>query len=217
MVGSIVNCYRMFFDCKMKKILLLSLIVATLMPCKGQSVAEIINRSTADIKTLECEFVQENHLMMLSDVIKSYGKMYYSGGNKLRWEYTSPYTYTFILSGDEVILRKNGRQDVIDVNQNKMFKEIARIMMNSVLGKSLGDEKSFKTEIEDKGASYEAKMIPLKKDMQQIFPSITLCYDKKEKIITRVVLHQKNGDYTEIILKNIKRNITIDEKVFSAQ
>jgi len=201
----------------MKKIFAIILTVAVMLPSYAQSIAETINRSTADIQTLQCDFVQSNHLAMLSDIVTSQGKMYYSGGNKLRWEYTSPYTYTFILSGDQVMLKKNGREDIIDVNQNKMFKEIARIMMNSVLGKSLGDEKSFKTEIEDKPGTYEATMVPVKKDLQQIFPSITLCYDKKEKIITRVILHQKNGDFTEIALKNIKKNGVIDDKVFSVE
>lgn len=185
------------------------------LPSIAQNITETINQSTADIETLSCDFVQNNHLKMLNDVVTANGKMYYSGGNKLRWEYTSPYTYTFILNDNQVLLKKDGHQDLIDVNQNKMFREIARIMMNSVLGKSLNDEKSFKTTIEDKGTTYEATMVPIKKDMQQMFPSIKLCYDKKQKIINRVILSQKNGDNTEIILKNIVKNGKINDNVFS--
>lgn len=112
---------------------------------KEQQIIDKIAKSAQDMKSMQCNFVQTKHLKMLNDKMVSNGIMYYQQPNKLRWEYTTPYSYTFILNDSKVLLKKGERNDVIDVNQNKMFKEIARMMMNSVVGKCLSDKKSFKT------------------------------------------------------------------------
>ena len=144
----------------------------------------------------------------------SKGKMYCQQPSKLRWEYTSPYTYTFILNDNNVMLKSGSRSDVIDINQNKMFKEIARIMMNSVLGKLLTDKKDFAVTVKPSGKQYVATLTPLRKDLKQMFTQIVLHYDTKEGMVKSVVLNEKNGDSTTIELTNIKKNSTINASVF---
>ena len=136
---------------------------------------------------------------------------------RLRWEYTSPYTYTFILNDSQVLLKNSTRSDVIDVNQNRIFKEIARLMMNSILGNCLTDEKSFQTDIETKGQEWIATLVPLKKDMKQMWTKLVLHYDSVKKSVVMVEMHEKTGDYTEIRLDNIKINRQIAESTFSIQ
>ena len=60
-------------------------------------VKQQINAVASKMKTMQCDFVQTKYLKMLNDKMVSRGKMYYQQSNKLRWEYTSPYTYTFPL------------------------------------------------------------------------------------------------------------------------
>jgi hypothetical protein len=103
----------------------------------AEEIIEKINIATSQMESMECSFVQTKHIALLSDKMVSKGKMYYSQPDKLRWEYVTPYTYTFILNENQVLLKNSNRSDVIDVEKNKMFKEIARLMMNSIMGKSL--------------------------------------------------------------------------------
>ena len=112
-----------------------------------QQIKKEIGQVAASVKTLQCDFVQTKYLKMLNDKMVSRGKMYYQQGNNLRWEYVSPYTYTFILNKDKVLLKNKQRNDIIDVKQNKVFREIAFMMMNSVVGDCLNDTKSFKSSI----------------------------------------------------------------------
>ena len=127
----------------MKKLLLVcfALCVVTLtVSAQGDNEAEIrhqIESAAVSMKTMQCDFVQTKYLRILNDKMVSTGKMYYQQSDKLRWEYTSPYTYAFVLNGSKVLISKGSRSDVINVNQSKFFKEIARIMMNSVVGKAL--------------------------------------------------------------------------------
>lgn len=179
-----------------------------------QQIISEISKSTSSIKTMQCDFVQTKSLKMLGDKMVSKGKMYCQQPSKLRWEYTTPYTYTFVLNDNNVMLKSGSRSDVIDINQNKMFKEIARIMMNSVLGKLLTEKKDFSVTVKQNGKQYVATLTPLRKDLKQMFTQIVLHYDIKEKMVKTVVLKEKNGDSTTIELTNIKKNSPINASVF---
>lgn len=177
-------------------------------------VKQQINVVASKMKTMQCDFVQTKYLKMLNDKMVSRGKMYYQQSNKLRWEYTYPYTYTFVLNGSRVLISKGKRKDVINVNQSKFFKEIARIMMNSVVGKCLTDSKDFKVSLTGASAEYVATLYPQQKQMKQMFQKIILHFNKQNSTVSKVELIEKKGDRTIIELKNVKSNAPINAKVF---
>lgn len=206
-----------------KKIKILFVVFMSLLsPVWSQGVNEAqvkakINQTAAKLKSMQCDFVQTKHLKMLNDKMVSNGKMYYQQSNKLRWEYITPYHYTFILNQSQVLLKNNKRNDVIDVNQNKIFKEITRIMMNSVVGKSLSDDKDFSSMITESQTEWIATLTPLRKDMKQMFKEIQLYFNKSASMVSKVVLIEKNGDKTVIELKNVQTNIPINANTFAVR
>jgi outer membrane lipoprotein carrier protein len=143
--------------------------------------------------------------------------MYYQQSNKLRWEYTSPYSYTFILNNDKVLLKNKQRNDLIDVKQNKLFKEIVRIMMSSVIGNCLTDDKNYKVSVAAIGNEWVATLLPQRKDMKQMFPKLILHFNAKKSVVNNVELYDKNGEKTIIELKNIRINETIPSNMFAIQ
>lgn len=167
--------------------------------------------------SMQCDFVQTKQLKMLNDKMVSEGRMYYSQKDKLRWEYVKPYQYTFIMNGDRVLLKNKERSDVIDVRQNKIFREIANIMLNSVVGNCLNDDRSFKTSITTAGGQWVATLLPQRKDMKQMFQKIILHFDQQRATVSRVELVEKNGDLTTIDLKNIRKNETIAPRTFAVE
>lgn len=201
-------------------LILLTITVCVCSPAYTQQMSDEqvkkeINQAASQMKSMKCDFVQTKSIKMLNDKMVSNGKMYYQQGNKLRWEYTSPYTYTFILNDSKVVIRNNKRNDKIDVNQNKMFREIVKIMMNSVVGKCLSDDKDFQMSIKVFSNEYVATMVPSRKDLKQFFQTIVLHFDRKRKMISQVELLEKNGDKTLIELKNIQTNATIPTDIFA--
>lgn len=179
-----------------------------------EKVMQQINTVASSMKSLQCDFVQTKYVKMLNDKMVSKGKMYYQQSNQLRWEYVSPYSYTFVLNNNKVLLKKGNRSDVINVNQSKFFGEIARIMMNSVVGKCLNDKKSFKTTIAGTKSEYVATLYPQQKQMKQMFQKIVLHISKSQSVVTQVELIEKKGDKTIIVLRNIKKNSAIHASVF---
>ena len=204
----------------MKRLLILLFIFVSvhLSLTAQQSEAQIrqaITQAASAMKTMQCDFTQTKHLRMLNDKMTSKGRMYYQQTNRLRWEYTTPYSYTFILNDDKVLLKNKQRNDVIDVNKNKLFREIARIMMNSVVGTSLTDDKSFKSTIATNGNEWIASLLPQRKDMKQLFQKIILHFNRTNAMVKQVEFIERNGDKTVIELNNIRTNEKISADMFT--
>ena len=190
-------------------------LAATAQATDQQKAIQYISREAAAMKSMQADFVQTKHLKMLGDKMVSQGTMHYRQAGKLRWEYTSPYAYTFILNGQKVTVRKGQRQDVIDVNSNKMFREIARIMMNSMVGTLITDSKTFKVGMETSAQAYTATLIPQRKDMKQMFTKIVLVFSRKTATISSVQMYERNGDHTDITLKNVRTTVALSDKLFA--
>lgn len=205
----------------MKRFFLL-IIAVCLFTCMSAQTNEAqikakINQVAQNMRTLQCDFVQTKHLRMLNDKMVSTGKMYYQQGGLLRWEYIHPYSYVFIINGNQVAVRNNKRSDVININQSKVFKEIARIMMNSIVGKCINDNRDFKTSIATTQTEWIATLVPQKKGMKQMFQKIVLHFNRQRSMVSQVDMYEKNGDKTIIVLKNVQVNKNISKSVFAVR
>ena len=203
-----------------KLFLIIMMLCATIDNVSAQSVSEDkireqIELAATNMKTMQCDFVQTKYLRMLNDKMVSNGKMYYQQSDKLCWEYTSPYSYSFVLNGSKVLISKGNRNNIINVNQSKFFKEIARIMMNSVVGKALNDKRDFKVSFSTTTTEYIATLYPQQKQLQQMFQKIILHFNKQHAMVSKIELIEKRDDRTIIELKNVKVNNPLNAKVFT--
>lgn len=205
----------------MRTLLVILLALVTCLPAAAQQTeAQIkahINSVAKQMQTMQCDFVQTKHVKLLNDKMTSTGRMYFSGGTKLRWEYVKPYSYIFIINGSQVAVRKGERNDVVNVNQSKLFREIARVMMNSVTGHCINDSKDFKTTLQTTKTEWVATLVPAKKTMKQMFQKIVLHFNRQQSMVSSVEMVEKNGDRTVIQLKNVQVNKKIAESVFAVR
>lgn len=182
---------------------------------QARTMVAQINQTAAKIQTLTCQFTQVKTLRFLNDKMTSQGRMCYEGPDKLRWEYTSPYSYTFILNGQKVHIKNARSSQTIDIRQSRLFQSIARVMMNSVTGKSLTSDKDFACTMLTKGDDWVAELVPQRKEMKQMFSTIRLLFDGKRQMVSQVEMTEKNGDTTVITLKEVKTNGKIDTQMFA--
>ena len=102
------------------------------------------------------------------------------------------------------MVRSGERTDVIETSGNRMFREIARIMMNSLTGKCLSDTSDFEVRISTDAGRWIAELTPRRREMEQFFSRVRLHFDPDRQLVTRVEMIEKNGDRTVIDLKNLK-------------
>lgn len=178
-------------------------------------VRQRINNIAARMSSMTCNFVQVKTLKMVRSKVVSRGNMYYSRPGKLRWEYTSPYRYTFILNGQTVWLKNSRGSNRINVEQSKMFKEITRIMMSSALGTCVSNNRDFKVSLQGHGNSWQAVMTPKRSPMKQMFSQIVVHFDMARSMVSSVRMVERNGDTTVIQLKNVRTNVPVNARIFS--
>ena len=209
---------------KMRILLLIAWVSAVRMGCLAQQKVSASERdemirqvvlASEGIRTVQCEFLQEKKLSLLNECMISKGKMYFKSPNMLSWEYMSPYVYTFVLNKQKVLIKSQGKKDVIDVRTSRLFTEIARIMMGSVTGSCLrGDDDFFVEMLKDK-ARWVARLTPKSSGLKRIFSLVTLYINPNEKMVDRIEMKEKTGDVTYITLSGILMNHRLNEKVFA--
>ena len=212
---------RMLPDITMKRILTILLLLCTTTLCthaqSRQQMLDAIASATAQTRDMECDFVQTKNIRLLNRSMVSRGHMSYRQPDKLRWEYTTPYTYVFVVNGNKVQILNNKRKDVIDVDRNKMFREIVNIMLSTVAGTCLGDQSSFMTTVTSTQSEYIATLVPQKKDMRQMYANIILHFDPKAGVVNKIVMNEAKGDMTTIELRNIHKNRNLNDARFSVK
>lgn len=208
----------------MKRIVFLGILVFSLaFSVSGQTklttaqqkqVIEQIDKSVKSISTIQCNFTQTKTMKMLKKSMASEGVMYFKRDNKLRWQYTSPYDYIFIINGSKVSLKSKSSSKNIDVKKNKMFEQISKVVLNSITGGGLNNSADFNCVMYSNGTNYSAKLYPKKKELKQVYSVIEITFNSKY-MVSSVKMEEKTGDTTIIKLTNVKTNTAINEKVFS--
>ncbi|MBQ6578742.1 MAG: outer membrane lipoprotein carrier protein LolA [Bacteroidales bacterium] len=192
--------------------------VAFSFTMKGQNADAVISRinaKAATIKTIEADFTQEKDLSILNDKMVSKGKMYYDKG-MLRWEYTSPYSYLFIMNGEKVLLQSSTSTTTGDVASNRIYRMIARIMVDTITGKSLDGGGDFAVKMETSSKGNVAVLTPLKREIKSMFKEVRLHFDDSD-CVSKIELVEGTGDKTVISLSGVKYNAPVSASLFEVK
>jgi outer membrane lipoprotein-sorting protein len=180
-----------------------------------KQIVEKIDKASSAMKTMQCDFTQTKRMKMLSKDMQSKGVMYFKRPDKLRWQYTSPYDYTFIMNGDKVQIKSMKSTKNIDVQQNKMFRQITNIILSSITGGTLRTSADFTVELWQQDKSYFVKLYPKKKELKQLYQYLEIWFDPALTKVSTVKMMEKTGDMTIVNLLNTKYGVTINEKLFA--
>lgn len=186
-----------------------------LTAAQQKPVVDKIAKATHAMSSMQCSFTQEKSMKMLSKKMLSSGVMYYKNANKLRWQYTKPYEYTFILNGDKVRIHSAKSSKKINVQGDKMFRQVSNIILNTMTGGSLRSSADFTVEIYKTGNTYFARLYPKKKELKQIYKQMEIFFNPELTMVSSVKMEEKTGDVTVVRLSNVKTNVQINEKMFS--
>ncbi len=180
-----------------------------------RAMVDKINATVTAMKTMQCKFSQIKKMSLMQEDVASSGQLFYTQEGKLRWEYLKPFTYQFILNGDNVIIKSSSKTNIIDIKTSKVFREITKIIMSSITGKCLSESGDFDVTLLSNGKTWVAQMFPKKKEMKRMFQSVKLYFDSKESIVKKIEMLEKNGDVTTINMYDVLINNKIDASVFS--
>lgn len=180
-----------------------------------KEVMDKISKAAGEMNSMQGDFIQVKELSFMDDKVTSEGKMYYKKTNKIRWEYTKPYSYVFSIDGQNVRMTSGDKTNKVPVNSSKMFGEISKVMVGGVSGEGLVNSPDFDTQFMVGKDDYKIVLTPKKKEIKDFFSTVQVYVGKTDNRIRAVELVEKSGDKTTITLKNVQVNTTISDDVFS--
>lgn len=172
------------------------------------AVMAMIKQAASSTKTIKADFVQTKTMQLLGSKMVSTGKMLYLQPSSFKWEYLAPYSYIFAITEGKVVMKSAQGKSEIEISRNRLFEEIASIMMGSVTGESFGESKEFSFSLFSSADKklYVAELLPVKREIKQMFKSVKLFFLPDEKVVGRIVMTDRSGDETVIELKNVVKN-----------
>ena len=178
---------------------------------------EKIDKAAQTMTSMQCDFTQTKSMKLLSKEMQSKGVMYFKQPDKLCWQYTAPYDYTFVMNGEKVTMKSAKSTQNINVQGNKMFRQITKIILNSITGGGLKSASDFQVEVYQSDNSYFAKLYPKKKELKQIYSVIEIYFNQALTMVSGVKMMEKTGDVTSVKLLNVKYNQPVNESTFAVR
>lgn len=170
-------------------------------------------KAAQQTQSIQCDFVQEKNLSMLSDKIVSKGKFWFRKENKVRMEYQQPSYYLLVMNGKDIRIKDAQKESKVSGKNNKLFEQINKITVDCVRGTVL-DNADFTTKVFENAQRYRLEMVPVNKAMAAYFKMITLLVDKKDFTVESIIMAEPSGDDTNISFLHKQVNANIPDAVF---
>ena len=167
--------------------------------------------------SLQCNFTQKKNSSLLDEAVVSNGMMYFKAPDALRWEYTSPQAYAFVMNQGQSVVKNNKGTTAMDAQSSKMIKSMTEMILGMINGKGLMDNKNFSAEYYVNQTQTQIKLIPKNARIKMMFSSINVIVDKKTYLAQQIEMKEPGGDVTTITLSNIKRNTVISDEKFTVK
>ena len=165
---------------------------------RGKAMASILKAN--DIRTsLQFRFVMTRHSALLTEALKSRGKAYYIYPDKVRWEVEQPRPSVFVLNG----------ATTTDRRQQTLLRNVSKIAE-----KGLVNEADFTVKVYQTPGQWQVDLVPLRRDLGQLFSLLTLLADPDTGALRSIVLTETSGDITSLELNSLVKGQPLDEALF---
>ena len=172
----------------MKKILICILTFMAILPAIYAQEDLLARIREANMpSSLKASWHQVKQSPLLADKLESSGKLWLQSPDKIRWEMTSPHRKVSILDGE------NGRG---------RFK--------------LPSERDFKASVLESDI-YTVTLVPLRRDLKQLFRQILLKVDKETLMVRSILLTSGEGEWTLIEFSNLEPGASLSADLFEKE
>lgn len=165
---------------------------------RDRAVAAILQAN--DLKTtLQFRFVMTRHSALLTEDMVSSGRAAYAYPDKVRWAVEKPRPSLFVMNG----INPGDRR------QQSLMRNVAKLGE-----KGLINETDFNVTVYASPEVWQVDLVPLRRDLSQLFTRITLLTDAGTGDLRAIVLSEQGGDTTLLELSSVVRGETLDPGLF---
>ncbi|RQO31604.1 outer membrane lipoprotein carrier protein LolA [Taibaiella sp. KBW10] len=180
------------------------------------AVQQTLAATATKTQTISSDFTQVKNMKMLNDKVSSKGKFYFKQNDKVRIEYTQPFQYLLVMSGGMIMVKENGKVSKINTRNSLTMQSVNRVMMDCMRG-TVFNNKDFSVKALASSTQYLLKLSPVNTAMKGLFKNIDVYLNKADNNVSKLVMTENNGDYTEMIFSNKKINTALADALFSVR
>ncbi|MCX6266716.1 MAG: outer membrane lipoprotein carrier protein LolA [Bacteroidetes bacterium] len=180
----------------------------------SESLKNRVKEVAMNTRTISCDFIQEKEMSMITEKITSKGKFFLKKEKMLRWEYLQPFSYIIIIKNDHITIKDENKVNQFNVQSDKVFLEINRVILGSIQGTLLSDEQNFKATFFENSTSWVVKLTTLNPKLKESLSEIVLWFDRKDYTVSRLEMKEPGGDCTRISFSAKKLNQPIADEKF---
>ncbi len=165
---------------------------------RAKAIAAVLKAN--DLQTsLRFRFTQVRHSALLTEDLVSKGRAAFVFPEKVRWEVEQPHASVFVMNG----------LDAGDRRQQALMRNLSKLS-----GKGLINEDDFVVTVYAAPGQWQIDLVPLRRDLGQLFARITLLTRPDTGELRSVLLSEKGGDLTEIHLQNLEKGVALSDDLF---
>jgi outer membrane lipoprotein-sorting protein len=180
------------------------------------SFQQALARSTSGLQSLQSDFMQTKNMALLSDKIRSKGVFYYRKEDKVRIEYTSPFSYLLVMNAGQILVKDEQKSTRINARASKVMQSVNRVMIDCMRG-SVFSNPDFKVTAYENATGYLLAMSPANASMKGMFSQIDVYLSKGTLDVDRLNMTEQGGDYTQMDFKNSRRNLNLSDALFKVR
>ncbi len=173
-------------------------------------------KATKATQTIASDFSQVKHMKMMDDKVSSKGRFFFKKEDRIRIEYTSPFQYLLVMNGGQIMVKDENKSNKINTRNSKTMQSVNRVMMDCMRGTVLGN-KDFSVKSYSNGSQYLLELAPVNPAMKSLFARIQVYIAKNDFSVTKLVMTENGGDYTDMSFSNKKVNTTLADALFSVR
>lgn len=180
----------------------------------SSALQSALSATARQTQSIASDFSQVKHMKMMNDKVNSKGKFYFKKEDKIRIEYTSPFQYLLVMSGGQIMVRDENKTNKINTRNSKTMQSVNRVMMDCMRGTVFANKDFAVKPFEAKG-QYLLQLTPVNSGMKSLFARIDVYIEKSDHSVSKLVMNENGGDYTDMNFTNKKINTNLADALFS--
>jgi len=177
---------------------------------------EEVNRTMSEAKTVFTHFVQERHLSLFNEPLRSEGYLCFEQPGRIRWEVTLPYKSILVSDGSGVAQFEwmDNRWKKLDVGLAAAMQNVVSQIAGVMRGQYAREGREYAVNLANTGNGPVITLTPRNEKMRKMIEAIEVHLATDLKATRQIVLRENDGDFTDIQFDGQVVNLGFQEQTF---
>jgi outer membrane lipoprotein-sorting protein len=152
-------------------------------------------------QTIFTRFVQERHLSLFNEPLRSEGFLCFQKPDCVRWETIAPYKSILVSNGSGIAQFEweDEKWEKLDIGLGDALQNVVSQIAGVMDGRFASDRRSYTATMTNSADEVVITLIPRNETMRKMMAAVEVHLAAALKGTRRVVLRQNDGDYTDIL------------------